>query len=103
MRAFDLKQEALLRWTLDRSRGNCEELFVVKRANETYSDAKCRFSVRNVPMNAQSPLEWSPLRLGGFPACWEPKRSGYLSCTFVSVPYSAKCIGEWTGISDCAD
>ena len=25
------------------------------------------------------------------------KRSGYLRCTFVRVPYTAKCIGEWEG------
>ena len=25
------------------------------------------------------------------------EKSGYLWCTFVSVPYTAKCIGEWAG------
>ena len=60
-RAFDLKQEAHLRWTRDRSRVNWEE-FVCRqvRANEVYSEAKHQFGVRNidVPLNVQSPHKW---------------------------------------------
>ena len=60
-RAFDLKQEAYLRWTGDRSRVNWEE-FVRRqvRANERYSQAKHQFSVRNIDvlMNVQSPNKW---------------------------------------------
>ena len=57
-RASDLKQEAHLRWTRDHSRVNWEEFVRCQvRANETYSEAKDQFSVRNidVPMNVQSP------------------------------------------------
>ena len=32
------------------------------------------------------------VRLGRF-----MERSGYLLCTFVRVPYTAECIGEWAG------
>ena len=56
--AFDLKQEAHLRWTLDYSRVNWEEFVRYQvRANETYSEAKHQFSVRNIDvfMNVQSP------------------------------------------------
>ena len=52
--AFDLKQEAHLRW-------NWEEFVLCQvRANETYSEAKRLFSVRNrdVLMNVQSPHKW---------------------------------------------
>ena len=46
--AFGLKQEAHLRWTRDRSRVNWEEFVHCQvRANETYSQAKRQFSVRN--------------------------------------------------------
>ena len=57
-RAFDLKQEAHLRWTRDRSRVNWEEFVICQvRANETYSEDKRQFSdrSRNVLMNVQSP------------------------------------------------
>ena len=60
-RAFDLKQEAHLRWTRDRSRVNWEECVRCQvRANEIYSDAKHQFSVRNIDvlMNVQSPHKW---------------------------------------------
>ena len=60
-RAFDLKQEAHLRWIRDRSRVNLEEFFRCQvRANETYSEAKHQFSVRNIDvlMNVQSPHKW---------------------------------------------
>ena len=56
-RAFGLKQEAHLRWTRDRSRVNWEEFVHCQvRANETYSEAKHQFSVRNIDvlMNVQS-------------------------------------------------
>ena len=56
--AFGLKQEADLRWTRDRSRVNWKEFVHCQvRANETYSEAKRQFSVRNraVLMNVQSP------------------------------------------------
>ena len=59
--AFDLKQEAHLRWTRDRSRVNLEEFVRCQvRANETYSEAKHQFSVRNIDvlMNVQSPHKW---------------------------------------------
>ena len=47
--AFDLKQEAHLQWTRDRSRVNWEEFVRCQiRANETYSAAKHQFSVRNI-------------------------------------------------------
>ena len=58
---FDLKQEAHLRWTRDRSRVNWEELVRYQvRANETYSEAKRQFSDRNrdVLTNVQSPHKW---------------------------------------------
>ena len=60
-RAFDLKQEAHLRWTRDRSRVNREEFVRCQvRANETYSEAKHQFSVRNIDvlMDVQSPHKW---------------------------------------------
>ena len=55
-RAFELKQEDHLRWTRDRSRVNWEEfVYCQVRANETYSEAKHQFSVRNIDvlMNVQ--------------------------------------------------
>ena len=55
------KQEAHLRWTRDRSQVNWEEFVHCQvRANETYSEAKRQFSVRNrdVLINAQSPHKW---------------------------------------------
>ena len=54
--AFDLKQEAHLRWTRDRSWVNWEEFVRYQvRANETNSEAKRQFSDRNndVLMNVQ--------------------------------------------------
>ena len=60
-RAFDLKQEAHLRWTRDRSRVNWEEFVRCQvRANELYSEANHQFSVRNmdVLMNVHSPHKW---------------------------------------------
>ena len=60
-RAFDLKQEAHLRWTRDCSRVNWEEFVRCQvRANEAYSEAKHQFSVRNIEvlMNVQSPHKW---------------------------------------------
>ena len=46
--AFDLKQEAHLRWTRGRSRVNWEEFVRCQvRANETNSEAKRQFSARN--------------------------------------------------------
>ena len=49
MIAFDLKQEAHLRWTRGRSRVNWEEFVRCQvRANETYSEVKHLFSVRNM-------------------------------------------------------
>ena len=59
--AFDLKQEADLRWTRDRSRVKWEEFVCCQvRANETYSEGKGQFSDRNraVLMNIQSPYKW---------------------------------------------
>ena len=59
--AFDLKQEAHLRWTRGRSRVNWEELVRCQvRANETYSEAKRQFSDRRraVLMNVQTPHKW---------------------------------------------
>ena len=60
-RAFDLKQEAHLRWTLDCSRVNWEEFVRCQvRANEVYLEAKYQFSVRNIDVftNVQSPHKW---------------------------------------------
>ena len=60
-RAFDLKQEAHLRWTRDRSRVNLEKFVRCQvRATETYSETKHQFSVRNIDvlMNVQSPHKW---------------------------------------------
>ena len=60
-RAFDLKQEAHLRWTRDRCRVNWEEFVCCQvRANKTYSEVKHQFSVRNIDvlMNVQSPHKW---------------------------------------------
>ena len=46
--AFGLKQEAHLRWTRDRSPVNKEELVRCQvRANETHSEPKRQFSVKN--------------------------------------------------------
>ena len=62
--AFDLKQEAHLKWTRDRSRVNWKEFVRCQvRANETYSEAKHQFSVRNIDvlMNIQSPHKCGPL------------------------------------------
>ena len=59
--AFGLKQEAHLRWSLDRSRVNWEEFVHYQvRANETYSKAKCQFSDsnRDVLTNVLSSHKW---------------------------------------------
>ena len=55
--AFDLKQEAHLRWARDRSRVNWGEFVHCQvRGNETYSEFKRQFSDRNRDelMNVQS-------------------------------------------------
>ena len=68
--AFDIKQEAHLRLTRDRSRVNWEEFVCYQvRAKETYSEAEHQFSDRNrvVLMNVQSPQKWwSPLKSAVF-------------------------------------
>ena len=59
--AFDLKQEAHHRFTGDRSRVNWVEFVRCQvRANETYTESKHQFSVRNIDvlMNIQSPHKW---------------------------------------------
>ena len=59
--AFGLKNEAHLRCTRDRSRVNWEEFVHCQvRANETYSEDKHQFNVRNkdVLTNAKSPHKW---------------------------------------------
>ena len=59
--AFGLKQEALLRWTYDRSRVDWEEfVHCPVKANETYSEAKRQLSARNsdVLKNARSLNKW---------------------------------------------
>ena len=59
--AFYVKQVAHLRWTRDLSLVNWEEFVHCQvRTNETCSEAKHQFSVRNidVPMNVQSPHKW---------------------------------------------
>ena len=56
--AFFFEQEALLRWTRDRSQVNWKEFVRCQvRANQTNSGAKHQFSVRNmdVLMNVLSP------------------------------------------------
>ena len=59
--ACGCKQAAHLRWTRDRSQFNWEKFVrCEERANETYSEAESKFSVRNrdIVMNAQSPHQW---------------------------------------------
>ena len=59
--AFDIKQEAHLRWTRDRSRVNWDEfVHYQRRANAVYAEAMSQFSVRsrNVLMNGQCPHQW---------------------------------------------
>ena len=61
---FDFKQEAHLRWTRDPSRVNWEEFVRCQvTANEACSEAKHKFSVRNIDvlMNVQSPHKFSQL------------------------------------------
>ena len=56
--AFGLKRGAHLQWTRDRSRVNWEEFVRCQvKVNETYTEAKPQFNVRNrdALMNAQSP------------------------------------------------
>ena len=63
-RAFDLKQEAHLRWTRDHSWVNWKEFVRCQvRANEVYSDAKHQFIVRNIDvlMNIQPLISAGPL------------------------------------------
>ena len=58
---FRPQQDVHLRWTRDRSWVNWEEFVRCQvRANETYSEAKRHFSVRNIDvlMNVQSPHKW---------------------------------------------
>ena len=60
-RAFDLKQEANLRWTHDRSRVNWDEfVHYQRRAYAVYAEAMRQFSARSrdVLMNAQCPHKW---------------------------------------------
>ena len=60
-RSFGLKQEAHLWWTRDRSLVKWEEFVRCQvRANETYSEAKRQFSVRNLEglINALSLHKW---------------------------------------------
>ena len=61
MLAFDIKQEAHLRWTRDRLRVNWDEfVHYQRRANAVYAEAMHQFSVRsqNVLMNAQCLHKW---------------------------------------------
>ena len=56
--AFDIKQEAHLRWTRDRSRVNSDEfVHYQRRANAVYAEAMRQSIVRSrdVLMNAQCP------------------------------------------------
>ena len=60
-RAFDLNQEAHLRWTRDRSRVNWDEfVHYQRRANEVNTAAGRQFSVRrrDVLINDQSAYKW---------------------------------------------
>ena len=60
-RAFDLKQEAHLRWTHDRPLVNLHEfVHYQRRANAVYAEAMRKFSVRSrdVLMNALCPHKW---------------------------------------------
>ena len=60
-RAFDLKQEAHLRSTPDRSQVNLDEcVHYQRRANAVYAEAMRQFSVRSqdVLMNAKCPHKW---------------------------------------------
>ena len=59
--AFDLKQEAHLRWSRDLSRVNWDEfVHYRRRANEVYAETVSQFSVRSrdVLMKAQYPHKW---------------------------------------------
>ena len=96
--AFDIKWEAHLRWTRDRSRVNLDEfVHYHRRANAVYAEAMRQFSVRSrdVLMNAQCPHKWwstlksavfgsgsdssLPLLLGRV-VVWSVNRSGHQIC-----------------------
>ena len=84
--AFDLKQEAHLRWTRDRSRVNWEEFVRCQvRANETYSETKHQFSVGNIDvlMNVQSPHKW-----------WSTLKSTVFGSSLSLPPWSVR-VGDW--------
>ena len=60
-RTFDLKQEARLRWTRDRSRVNWDKfVHYQRRASKVYAEAVRQFSVGSwdVLMNAKCPHKW---------------------------------------------
>ena len=69
-RTFDLKLEAHLWWTRDRSRVNCDEFVHDQtRADEVNVEAGCQFTVRSldVLVNAQCPHEgWATLKSAVF-------------------------------------
>ena len=82
------KQEAYLRWTLECSRVNWEELVSCQvRANETYSEARRQFSSRNsdVRMNGQSPHKW-----------WSTLKCAVFSSSSSLPPLVSA--GWWTGV-----
>ena len=83
--AFGLKQEAHLRLTRDHSRVNWEEFVLCKvRTNETYLEAKHRFSAinRDVLMNAQSPQKW-----------WSTLKSAVFGWSLSLPPHVGECDG----------
>ena len=51
---------------------------------------------------SSSVANYRPVFITSAVVCFQPpsllsERSGYLCCTFVCVPYTAECIGEWAG------
>ena len=92
-RVFDLKKEAHLRWTRDRSRVNWDEfVHYQRRANAVYAEAMRQFSIRTlgVLMNAQCPRKWwSTLKSAVFGSSSDSslplliRAGGRLVCEFV--------------------
>ena len=102
--AFGLKQEAHLRWTRDRTLVDWEKFVSCQvRANETYSEAKRQFTVRNrdVLMNTQSHKWWSTLKSVVFGLSSQWCASNHPVCLpvmhFCASPIDCKVHGEWAG------
>ena len=94
-RAFDLKQEAHLRWTRDRSRVNWEEFVRCQvRGSETYSETKHQFSVRNIDvlMNVQSPHQWWSLPLLPRGGVYHPNQTLNTESYIAGESYTGLCL-----------